>query len=76
MRPRQKFNFLNICVYISVDTDESLTSNETSSDSNTTAVLPKVGTHRETLWDIELDKELSESEGNNLFVKYYLQTNI
>lgn len=45
-----------------VDVDD-VTSNETSSDANASQAVPKRAVHKETLWDIELDKELSESEG-------------
>lgn len=47
------------------DVDESIW-NETTSESDASPAMPKRGVHRETLWDIELDKELAESEGGYL----------
>lgn len=49
-----------------VDVENGL-SNETSSDPDSTPTMPKQGVHKETLWDIELDKELAESEGEHSF---------
>lgn len=42
---------------------EDGTSNETAASDSDSLATPKRGVHRETLWDIELDKELAESEG-------------